>query len=387
MWIFDNVVTKPAKATGLITGYVNKNIKLGTSLIVPENFRAYLVYKDKIWNEFSSGKYILNNTSISELIEYQSTTKTFKSKSKKRIRADIYFIDKSEYVFQYRHNVRRYKYKNKFVSKMKIDVIISYYIENQTNFLLACLNNYSYLKNSDADKSVYDWFKEDIIYLLKKNTLPDQSCDFDYDYNKKILESIYDEYQKIGIMITDIQLIKIDIIQKNKIKSNELSNINQNTENIYIHGNNEESDFNAIDSLFNQYSDNNSNNEDSKCYLDENKDEIEIEQNCENINQTSEFIYQNDNLNDESINSGIEDKDLNIIAIDSNNISKSSIEILDIPNSSIDTKNINNKIFVKSETQNTLIKKNKNFLEKGSYLVTNEDFDDIIHSENEDKDK
>lgn len=124
-----------------------KGIKLGSEIIIPQDFEGLIFYKEKHYNTLSCGKYKMDKSTFPEIIEKQQ-----KAKSKlKYVKCVCHYISISSQKIEIRYK------KQNFTIEFKISNPLSF-----TNLALL----YTYKVDDDyIFTTLYDVFKELLIYV------------------------------------------------------------------------------------------------------------------------------------------------------------------------------------------------------------------------------
>jgi hypothetical protein len=138
-WFKSKVELK--KDTSIMSSFHNKKgLKIGSEIVVPNNFECLIFHKGKCYNTLKSGKYKMDNTLFKDLIEHQ------KQKSKKKyVKCVCHYINLSSQKFELKFK------KQIYVIEFKIDnpsiftplaLLYTYKVDNE--YILNTLNDIFY---------------------------------------------------------------------------------------------------------------------------------------------------------------------------------------------------------------------------------------------------
>ena len=139
-----------------------KSFKIGSEIIVPDNFECLIYHKNKLFNTLNSGKYKLDKSTFSTLIDNQQTLKS-KTKYIKFI-SHYVCMSKQELSFKFK--------KQKFT--------ITFHIDNSSKFAeLMLLYTYK-VDNNYVYTYLVDIFKETLVYYQGKyaKITPNALCNY-----------------------------------------------------------------------------------------------------------------------------------------------------------------------------------------------------------------
>lgn len=108
---------------GMMTNtLINKGIKLGTKLTIPDNVVCFVCYKDKTYCTLDSGTYTIDEKMLSSLISRQ-----VKNGKCKKLKMDLFFVNKKRFIIytSYSDKIPVSKSIQKLYFNVKTDISIS----------------------------------------------------------------------------------------------------------------------------------------------------------------------------------------------------------------------------------------------------------------------
>lgn len=189
----------------------NKEIKLNSKIIVPENFNAIVFTKEKLLDIIPSGEYELNALTILKTCKANKLDKPTKKGYKTKFSADFYFV-----------NLNICKISNKFkIKKLKnsIDFELQFKIINSKKFLKFLIDEKvvfddkfaSHYLNFSVSKLIYYYFLDNSIVT-----------------KEKILNYITSKLTLIGVEVLDFDMDEKNFTVKNQTQVEAMQNANLN---------------------------------------------------------------------------------------------------------------------------------------------------------------
>lgn len=270
MWFFDKIFKKNKSCykisnkleNNLVVMVTPKNkVKLNSKIVVPNNFCAVLLSKEKFLDVIPSGEYELNGFTINLACKANKLDKN-RNLNKKDIKADFYFV-----------NLNICKIKNTFnIKKIKNDLYfsLSFKITKPIKFLKFIKDERAVFDNSFAQKHFCFSVSRLIYYYV---------LDSKHLEKAKFVEYVKKELDKIGVEVLELDL--------------ELNSSENETNNNYLSYNKKEQNF-----VLNQRSKELQGNLAKNCEFNETKcnlqnSDLKNSLNNESLQQKSNFDINN----------------------------------------------------------------------------------------------
>ena len=150
----------------------NSKIKYGTKLNVPDNFVCVLVYKGKITDVFTTGKYKLEVTTLPVLSRVAKLMKpNKKGKMPKAFKADIYYVNLGEIEDEtFGNSVVFIKDKQYKALNVRMSGKYSFKIIDAEEFMDAMFTQYGVLRNQVVREEISYWVSKLVAKKVKKNS-------------------------------------------------------------------------------------------------------------------------------------------------------------------------------------------------------------------------
>lgn len=147
--------------SGLMTSMFY-SVKLGEKLIVPDNCVCYLSYKDKVYNQFESGNYTLDEQTLNSLITKQTRGK----KEIKTVKFDLFYVNKNKFNYDTKQN-ESIPFDGR-LSKVEIKTNFDCQVVDTKKFKSYALSFFALIRPIDAENLVKSFVTEHINkYYLK----------------------------------------------------------------------------------------------------------------------------------------------------------------------------------------------------------------------------
>jgi len=265
----------------------SKPIKLNTKIIVPQNFCAITLSKEKLLDVIPSGEYELNGLTITKTCKLNKLDKPTKKGYKQTFNADFYFVNNKEFSIQSSFYIKKLK------KQINFSAIIN--VVNPKEFLQFLIEEKAVFDNDFAQSELTFYISQQLYYYFLDNK------QFELENFKEFLKSCL---QKIGINLVGFNLENTNIISNNE-DFKMLNDEKETKPNSLVENNNEilNSDEGTLNSNFN-------NND-------------EYYNNALNIDYTPNTNNQNKTTNYNSINSSM---------INLEDITSPSIQFFSCPN-------------------------------------------------------
>ena len=147
--------------SGLMTSMFY-SVKLGEKLIVPDNCVCYLSYRDKVYNQFESGNYTLDEQTLNSLITKQTRGK----KEIKTVKFDLFYVNKNKFNYDTKQN-ESIPFDGR-LSKVEIKTNFDCQVVDTKKFKSYALSFFALIRPIDAENLVKSFVTEHINkYYLK----------------------------------------------------------------------------------------------------------------------------------------------------------------------------------------------------------------------------
>lgn len=221
----------------------NEKIKFGTMLEVAPNFVCAMVYKNKVADIFTEGRYRLDTSIIPLLSRMQKLTKPNKKGNlPKYFKVNVYYINLKVFenaIFQSFDEIA-IKDKNYKRATCKLGGQFSYQITSPVDFMEAMFMRYGVLRDGVAKNELSSWVAEISTKIVQKRNLTveklfmrDSSC-FD-NITEKLNKELFDVGVKIlSFEVTDVifpkKLYKKITLDFKEINKNQQDDLNEPVE-------------------------------------------------------------------------------------------------------------------------------------------------------------
>ena len=204
----------------------NEKFKFGTDLEVAPNFVCALVYKNKVADIFTEGRYRLDTSNMPLLSRLQKLTKpNKKGELPKYFKADIYYINLKVFEnesFQSLNDIviRDKNYKH---AHCKLCGKFSYQVISPVDFMEAMFMRYGVLRDGVAKNELSCWIAEiSTKFVQKKNLSVESLYSRDSVCFENIIEKLNKELFDVGVKILSFEITDV-IFPKKIYKKIELS--------------------------------------------------------------------------------------------------------------------------------------------------------------------
>lgn len=146
------------------------SVKFGEKLIVPEKCICFLSYRDKIYNKFEQGEYVLNEKTLQNLIEKQ--LKTNSQTKNPTIKFDLFYVNLG-YFNSSTKQVENIPYNHK-LTKFEIKTNFACHVIDADKFKNYALSFFALIRPIDAQNLINDFVIESInrYYIKQKFSSP-----------------------------------------------------------------------------------------------------------------------------------------------------------------------------------------------------------------------
>lgn len=184
------------------------SIKIGEKLVVPDDCVCFLSFKDKIYCQFETGSYTLDEKTLSELISKQTKVK---GKKIKKVKFDLFYVNLKS--FEYNTKQTETILVDKKLCRAEILTNFCCKIFDAEKFQASALMFYALIRPIDAQRFVEGFVMENTNKFLLKCKFV-QPIDSSFE-QRSLLEFLNKKAEKIGINILDFSL---SILTKSKQK-------------------------------------------------------------------------------------------------------------------------------------------------------------------------
>lgn len=191
-----------------------EKIKLNFKIIIPENFCAVVLSKEKLLDEIPCGEFELNGLTCPKACKINKLDKPTKKGYKTEFNGDFYFVNLKENVLKDTFFIKK--------TKNQVDFSIKFKIEKPKLFLEFLICEQICFENNFAQNEFNFYVKQLIFYFVLDNKM------ISYE---KLNEHLKTKLEKIGVMLCGfdfkLSLFDKDGNAKTKISSNTDENNNK----------------------------------------------------------------------------------------------------------------------------------------------------------------
>lgn len=220
--IFSNDITfDTSSATGVVTPVKVKGgkIKLDSKVVVPEGFGFALGHNGKVLDCFSTGEYFLSVSTLPVCCKKLKIHKIDKNgKMKKSFKAETYFVKTSPFEFSFSSLEKAELGQQKTgIFKVGLSCKLSLCVMNLSTFMSSLLDEYSYLKNGEAEKLLRIFTSEYVVHILNKyNFSLFEFVNINSEIESTLKSELGQKFEKIGLKLLDINEIHYDLPRKSQ---------------------------------------------------------------------------------------------------------------------------------------------------------------------------
>ena len=185
-WFKSKVELKNEK--WIMSSIDNKNgLKMGSEIVVPDNFQCLIYHKGKCFSSLTGGKYKLEKSTFEHLIKVQQ-----KNKSKiKRVKFVSHFISLSNQQLEFKYKGTKYLVNfiiNNTASFANLMLLYSYKVDNSyvINYLAEIFEELLIYCNKEHNKITADALKEYGISIISFSASNDKVSIFSLNSTAKI---------------------------------------------------------------------------------------------------------------------------------------------------------------------------------------------------------
>ncbi|MBQ7351988.1 MAG: SPFH domain-containing protein [Clostridia bacterium] len=197
--------------------FFNKNI------LVRDGYTCAIVVKNRLCDIVTSGKYKINKESLPEVFDRIKSKDGFGT-SHRKIRADIYCVNLSEFKkFSFYSDIP-FKVKNGELGKIKgcLEGRCSVRVIDSSSLIKLLVIKKGKITTKKIEKHIGLIIGNKINYIIQKNKIPTEVLLNNQEYAESIVnESMQDALDKAGLFVTNITLNSIKFSKKYQPKVNE----------------------------------------------------------------------------------------------------------------------------------------------------------------------
>ncbi|HAJ77826.1 MAG TPA: hypothetical protein DCO89_02010, partial [Clostridiales bacterium] len=216
-----------------------KKLKFGTNLDVPDGFVAALVYRNKIADTFTAGRYRLDTNNMPLLTRMEKLSKPNKKGNlKKFFKADIYYINLKSFEGGSFESFEGIVVKDKVYKNVtcKLCGKFSYEVFSPVDFMEGMFMRYGILRDGVAKNEISCWVAELSTKFVQKQKLNVLQL---YSKDSICIENLQDQLNKelydVGLKIKSIEITQVKfpkkIYKKITLSPDELM---QKPKNVYV---------------------------------------------------------------------------------------------------------------------------------------------------------
>ena len=248
------------KMTGLVYPYPLKHnsIKINSKVFVPKGYSFVIGYNGRALDTFGEGEYFLSPATLPECCKRLKIHKsTKKGTVKKQFKANAYFVQQNEYVFNFKTQEKaELGRKASGIFKVGLTANVKIKIVDSKKFLASMLFEFAYLKQNEAEKILGYLTSDYVVNILSKYNFA--LSEF-INSNDVIVDNISCElaqkYNKLGIMLLDFYNVRYLLPKKYMSEYEEnLQKIEENARSKEVDNNeNEANQNNATNDVIEDY--------------------------------------------------------------------------------------------------------------------------------------
>lgn len=264
MGIFKRLLGKEIRLENKFAGELvypvlnRKKLKVGSTVIIPEDYAFVLGYDGKVLDVYTAGKVELNLISMPETVKKLKLSKPDKNgKFAKKIKVNGYYVNLKEFVSPFK-TFRKMLFKDERIGyfKAKTSGEIILYVKDPKQYMKAMLTQYSYLKKGEGIEILNNFISEYLTNKIEKNNYSvKQMLSDTASISNHILPDMQKKFSKYGVEIKHLyvreftlnrKLMKyglnsytleeldtvenmVENIQENQIENTEHQNLQENT--------------------------------------------------------------------------------------------------------------------------------------------------------------
>ncbi len=164
-------------------------IKLGAKIVVPENFCAVVLSKEKLLDEFPSGEFEIGGLTCPKVCKLNKLDKPTKDGYKTEFGADFYFVNLKENVVKNSFFVKKYK--------TEVEILLLYKVEDCKKFLNFLKDEQAVFENDFAQNELKFYASQIVYYYALDNKTFDKN---------KIEIALREKLNKIGILLENFEM-------------------------------------------------------------------------------------------------------------------------------------------------------------------------------------
>lgn len=200
--------------------YLNKNA------YVRDKNACVVVYKYKVCDVLLSGKYRINQDSISETYGKAKIEKNLaKGRKIKKIRADIYFVNLNEFKrYSYISDIP-FKTKTSSIGKLKgcMAGTCNVRVLDAGALLKALISGNGRIHTKDVEREIGKIIGNKINHLIEKQKIPFDMLLNNQSYVEELINAdMQDALDRVGLFVSNVSLKAINFPKKYQQKVNEL---------------------------------------------------------------------------------------------------------------------------------------------------------------------
>lgn len=219
-------ITEKGKDTLISLSSAKSTIKIGATLIVPENFTAFMVVKKNVFDNFNAGTHKLTSATMPLLAkELRLNKENSQGKLPSKFKADIYYINLNDFFDVEFINPNKLVIKDKRFLKAKVGFKGKFAFKtfNAEDLLAILLKDMGSIKGHMALDRLRYYVAFYTGKKIKKNKPGlEELFNRESDCFKGLLEFVSKKFKDAGIEITSIEITDV-LLPKKVYKKTDLS--------------------------------------------------------------------------------------------------------------------------------------------------------------------
>ncbi len=218
--LFSNDITPTENSlSGLVCPYALKHskIKINSKVKVPRGYVFVIGHNGKALDHFGEGEYYLSPATLPLCCKRLKIHRTDKNNNiKKSFKAEAYFVNINDYELYFKTQEKAELGRRATgIFKVGLSATLKFKVVDAKKFMDALLNEYSYLKQGEAERIVVSYMSDFVVAILNKYNFALS----EFIYSNPIIEEnlvgeLSQKLSKLGIMLLQIDDIKYILPKK-----------------------------------------------------------------------------------------------------------------------------------------------------------------------------
>lgn len=219
----------------IVFRHKKKHIYLNKNIIVNDKTACVLVYKHKVCDVILPGKYRINQESIPETYSRAKIEKRAdKGQKVSKIKVDIYYVNLCEFKLFSFDSDKPFKSKSSELGRVigYLEGLCSVKIIDAGALIKALIFETGKAKNKNINNDIGLWVGNKINKSIEKNKIPASMILTNQTYVESVVnKDMQDALDKLGIVVSNVQLKAINFPKKNQAKINKYMSEHKRTVN------------------------------------------------------------------------------------------------------------------------------------------------------------